>query len=131
MKVNPISAIGSSCRSLCFLIQSVAVVTLWLNASLVANADTRIRGEFEYSVDDNELKEWEIGPTFFLQELDNSELSLEVPIGQDDSVWFIQPELIYEAELNDLKLEFSVGIEAPLNGEAAEGFGSIEGSVDF
>lgn len=117
------------------LIQCTAVTTLLLsallNASLTAVADTRIIGEFEYSLDDNRLSEWEIGPAFLLYESDDSELDLEVLIGQDESTWFVQPELIYEIEFDDLNVEISAGIEAPFDGEAPEGFGSIEGSVDF
>lgn len=106
-------------------------MTLLLNACLLAAADTRIIGEFEYSLDDNELSEWEIGPAFSLYDSTNSELDLEVLVGQDDRMWFIQPELIYETGFDDLNVEFTVGIEASLNGEDAEAFGSVEGSVDF
>ncbi len=125
MKVNPVSFLFIR------LIQYTVAATLLLNAPLAATADTRIRGEFEYNLDDRALSEWQVGPTFLLQESDNSEVELEVPIGQKDSVWFIQPEITYEIEFDDLNVEFGIGIEAPFNGEAAEGFGSIEGSVDF
>lgn len=116
-------------RSLNALIRHTAALTLLLNASLSAAADTRIRGEFEYNVDDRALSEWQIGPVFSLSE--SSEVELEVPIGQDDNVWLVQPELTYEVEINDLNLEFSVGLEAPFSGEPIQGFGGIEGSVDF
>ena len=121
-------------RSLSILIQQVAIASLLLNASLFALADTRIRGEFEYNVDDSELSEWQIGPVFSLpvsSQSESSEIELELPIGQDDSVWLVQPEISYEVDVEDLKVEFSVGLEAPFNGDPIEGFGGIEGSVDF
>ena len=99
------------------------------SAPLPAAADTRIRGEFEYNLDDRELSEWQIGPVFSLHEAED--LELEVPVGQDDSEWFIEPELTYEIDLNDFTLELSVGTEILLNSGSVEPFGSLEGSVDF
>ncbi len=116
------------------LIQCIAIASLLLNASPLAAADTRIRGEFEYNVDDSELSEWQIGPVFALpisSQSESSEIELELPIGQDEGVWLVQPELSYEVDIDDLKVEFSVGLEAPFNGDPIEGFGGIEGSVDF
>lgn len=115
----------------CVTIWCAAATTLLLSAHLPAVADTRIIGEFEYSVDDNEMREWEIGSAFLLHESTDSELELEILVGQDETLWFIQPELIYEIDFNDFNVEFSVGLEATFDGEPVESFGSIEGSLDF
>jgi hypothetical protein len=106
-----------------------AIAAFLVNINLSASADTRIRGEFEYNVDDQELSEWQIGPIFSLS--DSSDLELEIPIGQDDGQWLIQPELTYEIEINDFTLELSVGFEAFFDDEPIKGFGSLEGSIDF
>ena len=108
------------------LIAYTAAATCLLNASLSAVADTRIRGEFEYSLDDQSLSEWQIGPVF---SLDNA-TELEIPIGQDDQVWQVRPELTHEIDVNDFTLELGLGLE--VSGDAPiQGFGSIEGCLDF
>ena len=102
-------------------------VAVFFSHGLPAAGDTRIRGEFEYSVDENRLSEWQVGPSFALD--DSTEL--EIPIGQEDNLWLIKPELTYEIEANELTIELSVGFEALFIGEPIEGFGGIEGRVDF
>lgn len=115
-------------RSHSQLIASTAAALCCLNVCLAAVADTRIRGEFDYNVADGELSQWQIGPAF---ELDDA-TELEIPIGQDDSLWFISPELTYEIETSDfLTIELSVGIEASFSDNPIEGFGSLEGTIDF
>ncbi|MEL6384201.1 MAG: hypothetical protein AAFQ89_17455 [Cyanobacteria bacterium J06626_18] len=98
---------------------------------LPANANNRIRGEFEYDIDEHTLSEWQIGPIFSLDETDDSQIEVEFPIGQDDGIWFTQPELTYETEIDDFTFELSVGVEVPFSGDPVEPFGSIEGSIDF
>jgi hypothetical protein len=105
------------------------VATVLINPSGLAIADTRIRGEFEYNIDDQAMSEWQVGPIFSLNEAET--LEMEIPIGQNDSVWSIQPELIYELEANDLTIEFSAGFEAFFDGQPIQGFGGIEGKVEF
>lgn len=100
-----------------------------INSMFPAIANTRIRGEFEYDVDQGELSQWQIGPTFSFG--DSEEVELEIPFGQDDGEWFTEPELTYEIEIEDFSIQFSVGAEIPFSGESIEPFGSIEGSVDF
>ena len=108
----------------------MAMVLTLIATAFPAAASTRIRGEFEYDVDEGEISEWQIGPTFTLDESEQTEL--EIPIGQDGDTWQIVPELTYEADLNDFSFEFSVGAEIPFSGgEEIQPFGSIEGSVDF
>lgn len=104
-----------------------AIALLLLNMSLSATADTRIRGEFEYNVDEERLSEWNIGPKFSLSE----SVELELPLGQDDGMWLVQPELTYEIDVNDVTLEMSIGLEVPFANEPIEGSGSIESSIDF
>ncbi|MEM9905814.1 MAG: hypothetical protein AAF921_12400 [Cyanobacteria bacterium P01_D01_bin.44] len=112
------------------LIRQVITAAVLLSLSLPATADRRIRGEFEYDLDNRELSEWQIGPAFSLGEDD--EIEIEIPIGQDDGTWLIQPEVTYEVEVDDLTLEFSLGVEAPFDpAEPFQPFGSIEGSIDF
>lgn len=108
------------------LIGYTAAVTCLLNVSLTAAADTRIRGEFEYNLDDQSLSEWKIGPVF---SLDNA-TELEIPIGQDDQVWQVRPELTHEIDVDDFTLELGLGLEVS-GDEPIQGFGSIEGSLDF
>lgn len=116
-------------RSRSALIRGTAVATLLLHAPLSAAADTRIRGEFEYNVDDRALSEWQIGPVFSLSE--SPDVELEIPFGQDDNVWLVQPELTYKLEVNDLNFKFSIGLEASLSNQPIQSFGEIEASVDF
>ncbi len=111
------------------LIKHTAIATILINLSSLAIADTRIRGEFEYNLDDQAMSEWRVGPIFSLNEAET--LEMEVPIGQNDSVWLIQPELIYEVEANDLTIEFSAGFEASFDDEPIQGFGGIEGQLEF
>ena len=114
-------------RSPSYLIGFLTAILFLLSGYLPAIADTRIRGEFEYSIDDATLSEWQIGPAFALDDA----TELEVPLGQEDEIRLIKPELSHEIEANDLTIEFSIGIEAPFTGEPIEGFGEIEGRVDF
>lgn len=109
-------------------IHSTVIVVLFSSA-MPTKANTRIRGEFEYDLDKQSLSEWQIGPVFTLTQSDDIEL--EVPIGQNDNVWQIQPELTYKVDLNDITLELSFGTEFQLDGERPQPFGSLEGSVDF
>ncbi|NER78864.1 MAG: hypothetical protein F6K42_04655 [Leptolyngbya sp. SIO1D8] len=96
---------------------------------LPASANTVIRGEFEYDVDEGDLNEWQIGPAFLFGELDDIEL--EIPFGQNDGEWFTQPELTYQIEIDSVEVEFSLGVEVPFSGEPTEFFGSVEGSLSF
>ncbi len=110
------------------IILFTAVVFCLMNGDLAAIADTRIRGEFEYNVDKSTLSEWKIGPAFQLDE----STELEVPIGQEENTWLVRPELTYEIEANDtLSFEFSLGVESKFVDGSIEGFGGIEGRVDF
>ncbi|MEO0887558.1 MAG: hypothetical protein AAFY54_16760 [Cyanobacteria bacterium J06648_10] len=109
------------------LIIYIAVTTALLNSPRPALADTRIRGEFEYNLDEQTISEWEIGPVFSLQE----SMDLEIPIGQSDGEWKAIVELTYEVEISDdFELELSAGVESAEN-EPIEGFGSIEGSWEL
>lgn len=115
----------------CLLTWPVTIAVFLLNSTLAA-ADTLIRGEFEYNVDERELSEWQIGPAFSLG--DSDQLELEIPIGQDNGEWITEPELTYEFELGEnTSLELSVGAEVPLSevGETIQPFGSVELGVDF
>ena len=51
-----------------------------------AMADTRIRGEFEYNLDEQTLSQWEIGPIFSLED----DLDLEIPIGQMETLLLLR-----------------------------------------
>ncbi|MEL7350355.1 MAG: hypothetical protein AAF171_22900 [Cyanobacteria bacterium P01_A01_bin.116] len=108
------------------LIGYTAAATLLLNSSPIAAADTRIRGEFEYNLESQSLSEWQIGPVF---DLDDA-TELEIPIGQNDQEWQVQPELTYEIEVNDFTVELGLGFEVSVD-RPIHGFGSIEGSLDF
>lgn len=77
-------------------------------------------------MDDQAVSEWQIGPVFSLDEA----TELEIPIGQNDRKWQVQPELTHEIEMSNFTLEFSIGVEASEN-EPIQGFGSIEGGLDF
>lgn len=107
----------------------MALATVLINTSSLAIADTRIRGEFEYNIDDQAMSEWQVGPIVSLNESET--LEIEIPIGQNENVWLIQPELIYEVEANDITFEFSAGLEASFDKEPIQGFGSIEGKIEF
>ena len=113
------------------LISTVAIATIFFGIALPVDANNRIRGEFEYDLDESELSEWQIGPIFLLNESDDSQLELEIPIGQDEGIWFTEPELTYETEIDDFTFELGVGVEVPFSGEPMEPFGSVEGSIDF
>lgn len=126
-KIKKPTLSAENVRSLNYLIGSLAILLLLFTRVSSAVAETRIIGEFEYSIDDNRMNEWQIGPAFELSDA----LELEVPIGQDNKLWLVAPELIYGIEANDITFEFNVGLEAPLTGEPFEGFGGIEGRIDF
>lgn len=127
--MNKLFSISSLTQSLTQpLTQSIIAIAL-LSSALPANANHVIKGSFEYNINDEELSKWELGPVFSLSE--SEDLELEIPIGQDDGIWFMQPELTHEIDINDFSLEFSVGVEIPFNDDPIEHFGSIEGSVDF
>ncbi|MEO0771141.1 MAG: hypothetical protein AAFY72_17245 [Cyanobacteria bacterium J06649_4] len=114
------------------LMNSGMVNLFVLNSSCIyfsppAFADTRLRGSFEYNLDEQTLSEWELGPVFSL----GDSLDLEMPIGQNDGEWRAIVELIYELEVNDgFDIEFSTGLEANEN-EPIESFGNIEGSWNW
>lgn len=65
MKANP-TGIRSSYLWVMPLVKGLTAATLLLNAFASATADTRIRGEFEYNLDDQALSEWQIGPIFLI-----------------------------------------------------------------
>ena len=105
------------------LINTTVALTL-LSTALPALADTRVRGEFEYNLDERTLSEWEISPIFAL----DKSTELEIPVGQKDGKWQAQVRVAHEVEIDDdFKVEFSVGLEAAEN-EAIDSFGEIEGS---
>ena len=111
----------------CRIVGSTAVALFFLPLTLPAEAETLIRGEFEYNVDQQTLSEWAIGPIFSLTET----TELAIPIGQDKGRWKAQMELIYTLDVRDnMEIEFSVGLES-LERQPIQGFGSIEASVDF
>lgn len=111
---------------------STCALAICLSASVLLTTlpaiavDTRIRGEFEYSLDEQTLDEWELGLVFAL----NEATEVEVPIGQDNGKWETQIELVYEVEANEVEFEFSVGLEATED-EAFQSFGGIEASIEF
>ncbi|MEL6469472.1 MAG: hypothetical protein AAFQ74_07070 [Cyanobacteria bacterium J06623_4] len=109
------------------VLSSSAVITALICIAHPAVADTRIRGEFEYNIDEQTLSEWAIGPIFSLT--DSTEL--EIPIGQDDGDWTATLELIYEVELEDnIEIEFSTGLEVVEN-EPTQGFGLVEIEIEL
>lgn len=116
----------------CLLICPITTVTVCLSLALPSEANTLIRGRFEYNVDERELSEWQIGPAFLFG--DSNQVKLEIPLGQNDGEWLTEPELTYELELDEnSNLEFSVGAEIPLSevGEVIQPFGSIQLGIDF
>jgi len=107
-----------------FRLNSVWLNSAFIHLSPLAFADTRLRGSFEYNLDEQTLSEWELGPIFSL----GDSLDLEIPIGQKDNEWRAIVELIYEVEVNDdFDIEFSTGLEVNEN-ESIDSFGNIEGS---
>ena len=112
-----------------FGVWSFAMAAVLISSIPPAIANTLIRGEFEYDVDQGELSEWQIGPAFSFGDLE--EVELEIPFGQNDGEWFTEPELTYEVEFDDFSLGLSVGAEILFSGEPIEPFGMIEGSLEF